>query len=117
MRNSPCPVLMGHGVFQHAPWHFPPRPSRLLTGCGIPPTQAVAFPESTEEVASIVRAAAAHRTPIVPFGAGTRWVLGAVCVFGVLRQGEGEWPPICMRGEACCGAAASVLARLFSPRA
>lgn len=35
------------------------------------PPQAVAFPESTEEVASIVRAAAAHRTPIVPFGAGT----------------------------------------------
>ncbi|PRW20430.1 lactate dehydrogenase [Chlorella sorokiniana] len=35
------------------------------------PPQAVAFPESTEEVAAIVRAAAAHRTPIVPFGAGT----------------------------------------------
>jgi len=38
--------------------------------------QAVAFPASTEEVSRIVRAAAAHRTPIVPFGAGTRW--GAV---------------------------------------
>ncbi|KAI7837750.1 hypothetical protein COHA_008381 [Chlorella ohadii] len=33
--------------------------------------QAVAFPASTEEVSRIVRAAAAHRTPIVPFGAGT----------------------------------------------
>ena len=29
------------------------------------------FPESTEEVAAVVRAAAAHRTPVVPFGAGT----------------------------------------------
>jgi D-lactate dehydrogenase (cytochrome) len=31
----------------------------------------VAYPESTEEVVAIVRAAAAARVPIVPFGAGT----------------------------------------------
>lgn len=36
--------------------------------------QAVVFPENTEEVSRIVRAAAAHRTPVLPFGAGTRWV-------------------------------------------
>ncbi|MFN3856835.1 MAG: FAD-binding oxidoreductase [Caulobacter sp.] len=35
------------------------------------PPDAVVFPESTEEVADIVRACAAHRTPIIPFGAGT----------------------------------------------
>ena len=31
----------------------------------------VAFPRSTEEISAIVRAAAARRVPIVPFGAGT----------------------------------------------
>src|SRR5712671_6807029 len=31
----------------------------------------VCFPTSTDEVAAIVRIAAAHRLPIVPFGAGT----------------------------------------------
>lgn len=35
------------------------------------PPQAVLFPESSEEVSRIVRAAAAHRTPIIPFGVGT----------------------------------------------
>ncbi len=32
---------------------------------------AVAFPESTEEVAAIVRACAAHGVPVIPFGTGT----------------------------------------------
>lgn len=32
---------------------------------------AVVFPESTEDVQAIVRACAAHRCPIVPFGAGS----------------------------------------------
>lgn len=35
------------------------------------PPQAVVFPESTAEVSRIVRAAAAARTPVIPFGAGT----------------------------------------------
>ena len=32
---------------------------------------AVAFPESTEEVAQVVRVCARHRTPLIPYGAGT----------------------------------------------
>ncbi|MBL8474300.1 MAG: FAD-binding protein [Rhodocyclaceae bacterium] len=32
---------------------------------------AVAFPESTEEVSAIVRACAAHGVPLIPFGAGS----------------------------------------------
>jgi D-lactate dehydrogenase (cytochrome) len=40
-------------------WHAP----------GLP--EAVAFPNTTEEVAAIVRACAAARTPIVPFGMGS----------------------------------------------
>ena len=35
------------------------------------PPDAVAFPESNEEVAAVVRICARHRVPIVPFGAGT----------------------------------------------
>ena len=35
------------------------------------PPDAVAFAQSTEEVAAIVRLCAQHQTPIVPFGAGT----------------------------------------------
>lgn len=40
-------------------WHVPHRPD------------AVAFPTSTEEVASVVRVCAAHRVPVVAFGTGT----------------------------------------------
>ena len=35
------------------------------------PPDAVAFPVSGEEVASIVKICAAHRTPVIPFGTGT----------------------------------------------
>ena len=35
------------------------------------PPQAVAFVETTAEVAELVRLCALHRTPVVPFGAGT----------------------------------------------
>jgi D-lactate dehydrogenase (cytochrome) len=35
------------------------------------PPAAVVFPETTDEVAEIVKICARHRTPIVPFGAGT----------------------------------------------
>ena len=47
---------------------------------------AVAFPESTDEVAAIVRACAARRTPVIPYGAGTSLEggvtapLGGVCI-------------------------------------
>lgn len=35
------------------------------------PPQAVAFPESTNEVALIVQACVAHRVPVIPFGIGS----------------------------------------------
>jgi D-lactate dehydrogenase (cytochrome) len=35
------------------------------------PPDAVAYPESTEDVQQIVRICAAHRVPVIPFGAGT----------------------------------------------
>ncbi|SEJ14432.1 D-lactate dehydrogenase (cytochrome) [Bhargavaea ginsengi] len=35
------------------------------------PSDLVVFPESTEEVAAVVKAAARHRIPIVPFGLGS----------------------------------------------
>ncbi len=47
---------------------------------------AVCFPETTEEVASIVQLCAAHKVPIVPFGTGTsleghvQAVYGGICV-------------------------------------
>ena len=42
------------------------------------PPDAVAFPETTEEVAEIVRICAAHGVPMVPYGVGTS-VEGNVC--------------------------------------
>ena len=42
--------------------------------CGVyapQPPDAVAFPHSTEEVAGIVRACAAHGVPMIPYGVGT----------------------------------------------
>lgn len=50
------------------------------------PPDAVVFPTSTEEVAAIVQACAASRTPIIPFGAGSSLEghvqarLGGVCI-------------------------------------
>ena len=35
------------------------------------PPDAVIWPESTEEVQEIVKVAASHRVPLIPFGAGT----------------------------------------------
>ena len=37
----------------------------------VPPPQVVVFAESTGDVADAVRLAAAHRTPVIPFGAGS----------------------------------------------
>ena len=50
------------------------------------PPDAVVWPESTEEVADIVRTCARHRVPMVPFGAGTSLeghiaaVRGGLCI-------------------------------------
>ena len=47
---------------QHAhdeSWHHPEAP------------HAVAFPETTDEVAAIVKICANHGTPVIPFGTGT----------------------------------------------
>ncbi|MEA2623945.1 MAG: glycolate oxidase [Chloroflexota bacterium] len=44
----------------------------------------VCFPTSTEEVAAVVRLAAAHRIPIVPRGAGTGLSGGAIAVEGAM---------------------------------
>lgn len=43
----------------------------LLFTRSFPSPQAVLYPDSTEEVSRIVRAAAAARCPVIPFGAGT----------------------------------------------
>lgn len=43
---------------------------------------AVAYPESTAEVAEIVRICAAHRTPVVPFGAGTSLEGAVLATYG-----------------------------------
>src|SRR5439155_17106639 len=45
---------------------------------------AVAFPASTEDVASLLRLASAHRVPVVPRGAGTGLSGGAAGIEGAL---------------------------------
>ena len=54
-----------------------PRDRRDLPRAAHPP-DAVVFPETTEEVAEIVRICAAHGVPMVPYGVGTS-VEGNVC--------------------------------------
>ncbi|MCA9119350.1 MAG: FAD-binding protein [Planctomycetales bacterium] len=46
------------------------------------PPDAVAFPESNEEVAEIVKICARHATPIVPFGKGSAVEGGVVAIHG-----------------------------------
>jgi D-lactate dehydrogenase (cytochrome) len=43
---------------------------------------AVAFPESNEEVAAIVRCCSEHRCPVIPFGTGTAVEGGVVAIHG-----------------------------------
>ena len=50
----------GHGES----WHTPGQPD------------AVVFPLSTDEVSAVVRVAAGHGAPIVPFGAGSSLEIG-----------------------------------------
>ncbi len=46
--------------------------ANTTTWIGAQPPDAVVWPETTEEVAEIVRLCAAARTPIIPFGAAPR---------------------------------------------
>jgi alkyldihydroxyacetonephosphate synthase len=56
----------------------------LWTKAGVAPhpPEAVAWPETTEEVVALVRYAAQHRVPVVPFGGGSGMSGGAVPVRG-----------------------------------
>ncbi|HML42758.1 MAG TPA: FAD-binding protein, partial [Hyphomicrobium zavarzinii] len=45
--------------------------ANTLTWIAAEPPDAVVWPLTTEEVVQIVRVAAGHRVPLVPFGAGT----------------------------------------------
>ena len=46
--------------------------------------EAVAYPESTQEVAKIVKLSAKYNVPVVPYGGGTGVLGGAIPLFGGL---------------------------------
>ncbi len=46
------------------------------------PPDAVAFPQTTEEIAAIVRLCVEHRTPIIPFGVGSSLEGGVLAIRG-----------------------------------
>ena len=46
------------------------------------PPDAVAFPQTTEEIAAIVRVCVEHRTPIIPFGGGSSLEGGVLAIRG-----------------------------------
>ena len=58
------------------------------------PPDAVVFPRTTEEVAEIVRLCAAHRAPIIPFGAGSSLEGHVNAPFGGISMSTAEMTEI-----------------------
>lgn len=56
--------------------------ARDVSHHGARPPDAVAFPESTNEVAGVVSICAEHRVPVIPFGSGTGVEGGVLAVRG-----------------------------------
>ena len=70
-------------------WHEPEAP------------QAVVFPESTQEVAEIVKICAAHGTPVIAFGTGTSLEGHVVAVEGGITVNMTVVMDMCGLGCTC----------------
>ncbi len=83
---------------------------------------AAVWPRSSDEAARLMRVAYEHRVPVVPRGAGTRWVRGAEAVSGAMlvfttamRRILGiDWEASIVRVEA--GVTAAEIDRLAAPQ-